>query len=87
MYLVVNNNTSTTAGSETSFSKDFSDFAYAPVVTATPVLIGDEATEAGKDVTVVLTKITTNRVEGVVRFNTIGIAKVALNIIAVGVPV
>jgi len=86
-YLVVNNSTSTSAGSETSFSYNFSDFAYVPVVTATPILIGDAATESGKDVNIILTKITTNRVEGIVRFNTIGVASVGVNLLAVGVPV
>ena len=86
-YLVVNNSTSTSPGSETSFSYNFSDFAYVPVVTATPILIGDAATESGKDVNIILTKITTNRVEGIVRFNTIGVANVGVNLLAVGVPV
>lgn len=86
-YLVVNNSTSTSPGSETAFSYNFSDFAYVPVVTATPILIGDAATESGKDVNIILTKITTNRVEGIVRFNTIGVASVGVNLLAVGVPV
>jgi len=86
-YLVVNNSTTTSAGSETAFSYNFQDFAYVPVVTATPILIGDAATESGKDVTVILTKITTNRVEGIVRFNTIGVASVGVNLLAVGIPV
>jgi len=86
-YLVVNNNTSTSPGSETAFSYNFQDFAYVPVITATPILIGDAATESGKDVTVILTKITTNRVEGIVRFNTIGVASVGVNLLAVGIPV
>lgn len=86
-YLVVNNNTSTSPDSETSFSYNFEDFAFVPVITATPILIGDAATESGKDVNVMLTKITTNRVEGVVRFNTIGVASVGINLLAVGIPV
>jgi hypothetical protein len=36
---------------------------------------------------VVLTRVTTNRVEGVVRFNTIGVASVGVNLMIVGVPV
>lgn len=86
-YLTVTNSTATSPDEEASFSYTYSDFAYAPIVTATPILIGDAATDAGKDVTVVLTKVTTNRVEGIVRFNTIGSASVGINIIAVGIPV
>jgi len=86
-YLVVNNSTSTSPDSETSFSYNFDDFAFVPVVTATPILLGDAATESGKDVSIILTKVTTNRVEGIVRFNTIGVASVGVNLLAVGVPV
>jgi hypothetical protein len=86
-YLVVENNSSTSPDGEGTFSYDFSDFQFVPVVTATPILINEANTEAGKDVTVVLTQITTNRIEGLVRFNTIGVARVGINLIAVGVPV
>ena len=86
-YINVVNNSTTSADGEGSFSYNFDDFSYAPVVTATPILLGDEGTESGKDVTVVLTKITTNRVEGIVKFNTIGIASVGVNLSIIGVPV
>ena len=81
------NNTTTSPDGEGSFSYNFNDFSYAPVVTATPILIGDTATESGKDITVVITRVTTNRVEGIVKFNTIGVASVGVNLIAVGIPV
>jgi len=86
-YLTVVNNSATSADGEGSFSFNFDDFEYAPIVTATPILLGDEGTESGKDVTVVLTKTTTNRVEGIVKFNTIGIASVGVNLSIIGVPV
>jgi hypothetical protein len=86
-YLTVTNGSSTGTDGEGSFSYNFSDFAYAPVVTATPLLIEDSSTESGKDVSVVLTKITNNRVEGIVRFNTIGVSFVGLNLLIVGIPV
>jgi hypothetical protein len=85
-YLTVANNSTTSPDGEGSFSYNFNDFAYAPVVTATPILVGD-TTESGKDITVVITRVTTNRVEGIVRFNTIGVASVGVNLIAVGIPV
>lgn len=86
-YLTVANNSTTSPDGEGSFSYNFNDFAYAPIITATPVLVGDAATESGKDITIVLTKVTTNRVEGVVKFNTIGVANVGVNLLAVGIPV
>lgn len=86
-YINVVNNSSTSADGEGSFSYSFDDYSYAPVITATPILLGEEGTESGKDVTVVLTKITTNRVEGIVKFNTIGIASVGVNLLVVGIPV
>lgn len=86
-YVAVTNSSSTSPDGEGAFSYNFSDFAYVPIVTATPILIDEGSTEAGKDITVVLTKVTTNRVEGVVRFNTIGVASVGLNLLIVGIPV
>lgn len=86
-YLTVQNTSATSPDSETSFSYTFDDFAYSPIITATPILLGEADTESGKDVTIVLTKITTNRVEGVVKFNTIGIASVGVNLVILGVPV
>jgi hypothetical protein len=86
-YVLVANNSSTSPDGEGSFSYNFSDFAYVPIVTATPILIEEVATDSGKDISVVLTKVTTNRVEGVVRFNTIGVASVGLNLLIVGIPV
>jgi hypothetical protein len=86
-YVSVTNNSSTSPDGEGTFSYNFSDFAYVPIVTATPILVEDGATESGKDISVVLTKVTANRVEGVVRFNTIGVASVGINLLIVGVPV
>lgn len=86
-YVTVTNNSSTSPDGEGTFSYTFSDFAYVPIVTATPILIEDGTTESGKDISVVLTKVTANRVEGVVRFNTIGVASVGINLLVVGIPV
>ena len=60
-------NTYVTADDEETFFYNFSDFAYPPIVTATPVLLDDSPTKSGEDLFVVLTKITTNRVEGIVK--------------------
>jgi hypothetical protein len=85
-YKEITNNTSINQGSEISFSYDFpaADFKYAPIVTATPINIS--GTEAGKDVIVSLTLVTTSRVEGIAKFNVSGTASVGINLIAVGVP-
>lgn len=84
-FVEVTNNSTVSSGNEKTFSYDFStDFKYAPVVTATPVNVGN--TQAGKDVTVVLKTITTSRVEGVVRFNTSGDLSVGVNLTVVGIP-
>lgn len=86
-YVVATNNSTTSPDGEGSFAYNFADFKYVPVVTATPVLTGSTNTDAGKDISVVITRVTTNRVEGIVRFNTIGVADVGINLIAVGIPV
>jgi hypothetical protein len=86
-YVRVANNSTTSADGEGSFSYNFSDFKFVPIVTATPILINELGTDSGKDVLVILTKVTTNRVEGIVKFNTIGIASVGVNLLAVGIAV
>jgi hypothetical protein len=83
-YVEVANNTSVNSGNEISFSYNFaSDFSYPPIVTVTPVNIGN--TPAG-NVSVVLKSVTTSRIDGTVRFNSSGNASVSLNLIAIGIP-
>ena len=86
-FVSVTNNSSNTPGTEIEFSYTYSDFAYVPIVTATPIATSSDSTDASKDITVVLTGTTTNRVDGVVKFNTIGISSVGINLIIVGIPV
>ena len=86
-YVTVTNSSTTSPDGEGTFSYNFSDFTYAPIVTATPLLVGENSTESGKDISVVLTKVTNNRVEGIVKFNTIGVASVGVNLLMVGIPV
>lgn len=82
---VTTGNASVNAGSEQTFNISFSSaFKYVPVVTATPVNIG--GTPSGKEVSVVLTSITTSGVSGIVKFNASGVLSVNVNIIAVGIP-
>jgi hypothetical protein len=78
--------TSITAKTSKNFSYSFKgEYKYAPIVTATPVLI--EGTSAGQDISVVITSITTSRVDGVVTFNTGGNIAAKVDLIAIGVPI
>jgi hypothetical protein len=81
----VADNSTVNAGNEKSFSVSFdTGFKYSPVVTASPVNIG--GTQAGQNITVVITSITTSGVTGVVRFNASGNLSVSVHVIAIGVP-
>jgi hypothetical protein len=81
----VYNNATVTVAQEKDFSYNFTNnFKYAPVVTATPVNVGN--TPAGKNVSVILKNVTTSRVEGVVRFGTAGDLSLWVNLIIIGVP-
>ena len=81
----VANNSTVTAASEKTFSYDFtSDFKYSPIVSATPVNIGN--TPAGQNVSVILKTITTSRIEGVVRFGASGDLSLAVHLIIIGIP-
>jgi hypothetical protein len=84
-YVEVANNSTVTASSEKTFSYDFAnDFKYQPVVTATAVNIGN--TPAGQNVPVIITKVSTSRVEGTVRFGASGDLSLLVNLIILGIP-
>ena len=72
------------AGNEQEFSYNFEDFAYPPIVTATPVNVGN--TPAGRNVSVIIKNTDTSSVNGVVRFNAPGEVSLIVNLIIVGVP-
>lgn len=76
-------NVSVDGSKEVSFQYDYPDFKYPPIVTATLVNVNNS--EAGKDISVVLTNISTSRAEGVVKFNTTGVVTATINLIIVGV--
>jgi hypothetical protein len=77
-------NRTVSAGNEQEFSYNFEDFKYPPIVTATPVNIGN--TPAGRNVSVILKSITTSNVVGVVRFNAPGDISLAVNLVIIGIP-
>ncbi len=84
-YVQVTSSTTQTAGSSQTFSYNFpSEFKFAPVVTATPINVGN--TDAGKDVTVTLVSVSTSKVEGTVKFNVGGDTTIGINLIVVGIP-
>lgn len=83
--ILVTNNGTVTAGNETDKLINFdAGFKFPPVVVATPV--NQVGTSAGKDVSVVLSNITTTSANATIKFNTSGVLTVYLNIIAVGIP-
>lgn len=84
-YVDVVNNENVIAGSKRSFSYDFpSDYKYAPIAVATPVNTG--RTEVGNDVSVVLTSVTTSRVEGEIKFASTGVMSITVNLMLIGIP-
>lgn len=77
-------NQTVTAGTQQSFAVTFSAFKEPPIVIATVVDSGN--TVSGKDVTVVLTNITTSSAIGTVKFGSSGNLSVDVNVVAVGLP-
>lgn len=74
------------AGTTRQFSYDYpsSDFKYAPIAVATPVNTGN--TPVGNDVSIVLTSVTTSRVEGSIKFASTGTLSISINILIIGIP-
>jgi hypothetical protein len=83
-YVEVATNRTVSAGNEQEFSYNFEDFKYPPIITATPVNVGN--TPAGRNVSVILKSVTTSNVVGVVKFNAPGDISLAVNLIIVGIP-
>jgi hypothetical protein len=76
-------NQSVNAGTEQPFTSTLDNFKTVPIVTATPVNQG--GTVSGKEISVILTSVTTSGITGIVRFGSTGILSVDVNIIAVGI--
>jgi len=83
-YTEVTNNTTVNPTNEIPFSYSFSRFKFPPIVSATPVNIGD--TPSGRDVNVVLRLVTNSRVEGVVKLNSPGNVSIGIHLLMVGIP-
>jgi len=72
------------ANAEVPFELNLTGYKFVPVVTATPYNVGDS--EAGNNVSVILTSVTKTKVLGFVRANVGGRVAVGVNIIVVGIP-
>jgi hypothetical protein len=83
-YVEVANNSTVSAGNEKTFTYDFKDFKYPPIVSATPVNTGQ--TPAGQNVNVILKSVTETKIEGIVRFGTSGDLSLAVHLVIVGIP-
>lgn len=84
-YVDVVNNENVIAGTTKPFNYEYpSDFKYAPIATATPVNTGQ--TTVGNDVSIVITSITTSRVDGIIKFASTGTMSVSVNLLIVGIP-
>ena len=84
-YQVVANNASYNNGDQISRTYEFgTDFKYTPVITASPINL--DGSNAGKNVSVVLTAITTSKVDFTVTFNATGSVSTAVNFVIVGIP-
>jgi hypothetical protein len=75
--------TSVTLGQEYPFTIKYAfEFKNPPIVVATPVNINNTA--AGKNVTVVLSDITTSSAQGTVKFNSSGDLAIGVNVFIIG---
>ena len=79
----VASNSTVSAGNEKSFGYNYSEFKYAPIVSATVVNTGQ--TPAGQNVNVILKTPTTSRVEGVVTFGSSGNVSLDVHLVIVGI--
>lgn len=83
-YIDVVSDATVAAGNERTFSATISDFKYPPIVSAT--IENFSNTPAGRDATVVLTSVTTSRIEGIVRFGASGNVTIGIHLLAIGIP-
>jgi hypothetical protein len=78
------NNETVTAGQEKSYSIDYSNFKFPPIVTLS--IVNTSGTTAGANTAVVLESVTTTQANFTVRYGVSGTATVGINLIAIGVP-
>ena len=83
-FKAIANNETVTAGQEKSYSIDYSNFKYPPIITLS--VVNTSGTTAGSNTTVVLTSVTTTQAGFTVRYGVSGTATIGVNLIAIGVP-
>lgn len=87
-FVNVIDNTSVKTNDDKPFTYTFDRaFKYPPIVSTSLETIGESNTESTKSSTVILTKVSTSTIEGIIKFETAGTAAVRVNLIAVGIPV
>jgi hypothetical protein len=82
--ITVYTKTQVNAGQQKDFQTSIgNDFKFAPIVSATPV---NQGGDAGNNVIVTITSVTTSTVSGFVRFNSSGEVSINVHLIAIGIP-
>jgi len=77
--------TSVSSGQTEEFTISFpTSYKYTPVVTAT--VLNNTGSNAGNNVNIVLTNITTSLAKGIVRYNESGTVNLSVNAIVIGIP-
>lgn len=77
------NNQNITAGETKSFDIDYADFAEIPIITTSLTVPG--ANFVSKNLSVILTSVTTTKASGFVRFGEGGVTTVSVNLLIAGV--
>jgi hypothetical protein len=77
--------TSVSGGQTEEFTISYpTSYKYTPVVTVT--ILNNTGSNAGNNVTIVLTNVTTSLAKGIVRYNEAGTVNLSVNAIVVGLP-
>lgn len=77
--------TSVSSGQTEEFTISFpTSYKYTPVVTAT--VLNNTGSNAGNNVNIVLTNVTTSLAKGIVRYNESGTVNLSVNAIVIGIP-
>ena len=83
-FKLVANTETVTAGQEKSYTIDYSNFKFPPIVTLS--IVNTSGTTAGANTSVVLTYVTTSQAGFTVKYGVSGTATIGINLIAIGVP-
>lgn len=77
--------TSVSGGQTEEFTISYpTSYKYTPVVTAT--VLNNSGSNAGNNVNLVLTNVTTSQAKGIIRYNESGTVNLSVNAIVIGIP-